>query len=253
MSSVDQQILVEYLEGGGSLYIEGAEVAYSLLGTELFSYLNVNYLGNGAAPAVEELYGEEGTFLQNMYFSFPYNSYSDYMLDELDTDTGINLMTSQDGISRVIAYSNENYRVITSSFVFGSLIDTESSTKTDLMIRYLNYLADITVETDNSAIPVPAGLYLKNYPNPFSSSGTARSAVTKFSFEIKNGQWTELVVFNLKGQLVKTLYSGNLNAGKHEIAWDGKDDNNQNISSGVYFYRLKSGVHSETKKMLLLK
>jgi len=85
-----------------------------------------------------------------------------------------------------------------------------------------------------------------NYPNPFNPS-------TNISFSLIAENTTELVIYNLKGQKVKQLVSERLAAGIHSYVWNGKDDNDKQVSSGVYFYKLTSGSFTETRKMLLLK
>jgi hypothetical protein len=86
-----------------------------------------------------------------------------------------------------------------------------------------------------------------NYPNPFNPSTTIR-------FAIKAESKIELIVYNIKGQKVRTLCSDYLTAGKHEILWNGKDEKNKNVSSGVYFYKLSVNSKTETfGKCLLMK
>jgi C1A family cysteine protease len=107
-------------------------------------------------------------------------------------------------------------------------------------------LEGFIVDADN-VITLTPELY-NNYPNPFNPT-------TTIAFELKEDSTakTELTVYNLKGQKVKQLVSEQLPAGQHSYIWNGKDDNDKQVSSGVYFYKLKSGNFSETKKMLLLK
>jgi len=57
----------------------------------------------------------------------------------------------------------------------------------------------------------------------------------------------------LNGQKIKTLVAEKLSAGKHYVDWDGKDDSGKSISSGIYFYKLKTGNQELTRKMVLLK
>jgi hypothetical protein len=81
----------------------------------------------------------------------------------------------------------------------------------------------------------------QNYPNPFNPTTTIR-------FEIPKQSNVELKVYNLLGQVVATLVSGEMKAGNHEATFDAAK-----LSSGVYFYKLVAGSFIETKKMLLLK
>ncbi|MFO7897165.1 MAG: T9SS type A sorting domain-containing protein [Candidatus Cloacimonadales bacterium] len=90
-------------------------------------------------------------------------------------------------------------------------------------------------------------LQLSNYPNPFNPT-------TTISFTtIKDRQKTEVIIYNLKGQTVKKLIEQELAAGPHSIIWNGDDAAGKTVSSGVYFYQVKTQLSSEMNKMLLLK
>lgn len=62
-----------------------------------------------------------------------------------------------------------------------------------------------------------------------------------------------LNIYNLKGQLIKTLLKDNILSGEHKLIWDGKDNQGNNVASGVYLYKLNMNGSSQIKKMLLLK
>lgn len=85
-----------------------------------------------------------------------------------------------------------------------------------------------------------------NYPNPFNPS-------TVISFSLAKTGPALIKIYNLKGQVVKTLYKGVMEAGQHKIFWNGLDNNNCPVSSGVYFCRLETGKIVHTRKMTLLK
>ena len=90
-------------------------------------------------------------------------------------------------------------------------------------------------------------MLLTNYPNPFNPS-------TTIEFSILYSSKVELSIYNIKGQKVKTLYSGIEEEGKHSILWNGKDTNDKPVSSGIYFYKLNvNGKTEAVKKCLLLK
>ena len=86
----------------------------------------------------------------------------------------------------------------------------------------------------------------QNYPNPFNPS-------TTISFNLKEAGQVTLEVYNIKGQKVRTLVNEHKDVGRYNIEWNGKNDNNQSVSSGMYFYKMKSGVYTDTKKMILMK
>lgn len=92
----------------------------------------------------------------------------------------------------------------------------------------------------------PDMLQLYNYPNPCNPS-------TTIAFTIDIPRAAKLVIFDAAGRKVSTLLDEDLGAGTHTVAWDGKNDNGDNVNSGVYFYRLTAGKESRTCKLLLLR
>ncbi len=94
---------------------------------------------------------------------------------------------------------------------------------------------------------VPDEYILKqNYPNPFNPRTTIR-------FDLPSNSQVNLVVYNVNGEVVRTLVKTNFGFGTHRIVWDGKDDLGRQVSSGIYFYRLTAGRFTSVKKMLLIK
>ncbi|MFA5499052.1 MAG: FlgD immunoglobulin-like domain containing protein, partial [Candidatus Cloacimonadia bacterium] len=94
----------------------------------------------------------------------------------------------------------------------------------------------------------------QNYPNPIVMSQVSRSSeLTKIDFSLPEAAEVSLNIYNIKGQLVKTLASGELSAGRHTVSWDGNNVNNQSVGSGVYFYRLDNGKKTINRKMLIIK
>ncbi len=95
--------------------------------------------------------------------------------------------------------------------------------------------------------PKDSKALLKNaYPNPFNPS-------TTLSFELSSPESVKIDIYNVKGQLVKSLVKGAYTAGKHSIVWDGKDNKRKSACSGIYFYKIQAGKQSQTKKMMLMK
>jgi photosystem II stability/assembly factor-like uncharacterized protein len=100
---------------------------------------------------------------------------------------------------------------------------------------------------EDEAGPETFSLY-GNYPNPFNPSTTIR-------FSVEPGKAATLEVFNIKGQKVKTLFSNKrfVAGGEQKIVWNGNNDADARVASGVYFYRLSSGERMQTRRMILLK
>ncbi len=101
-----------------------------------------------------------------------------------------------------------------------------------------------------SAAPLPTftdGVVLhQNVPNPFNPS-------TTISYELKASGQVDLQVFDVAGRLVRTLFRGSEEAGRHEKVWLGRDRAGRTVAAGVYFYRLNAGGDVETRRMLLAK
>jgi hypothetical protein len=101
---------------------------------------------------------------------------------------------------------------------------------------------------------------LGNFPNPFNPSTTITFNLTAEDVGLRSttpGQAkdVEIIIYNIKGQKVKQLDTfPNRGLGTKKVIWDGTDENERPVSSGIYFYQLKVGnQYSETKRMLLLK
>jgi len=85
----------------------------------------------------------------------------------------------------------------------------------------------------------------ENYPNPFNPT-------TTITYSLSENSRTKLVIYNTLGQEVRTLVNAPNTAGFHTVLWDGRNDNGQKISSGVYFYKLTAGTFIQTKRMMLV-
>ena len=101
-------------------------------------------------------------------------------------------------------------------------------------------------ETNNIQYSI-YNIQLRNYPNPFNPS-------TTISFSMQNNRNVKISIYNIKGQKVKQLVRNQLSSGQHSVVWNGRDENNQPVSSGIYFYQLKiDGNSREINKMILIK
>ncbi|MCD4818811.1 MAG: PKD domain-containing protein [Candidatus Cloacimonetes bacterium] len=135
----------------------------------------------------------------------------------------------------------ENFAIGFTSYVFGN---------------YPYYWDDIVISSESGRksiieeeqIPELLNIYSlsPNYPNPFNPE-------TTIDFSLKETGNVSLKVYNVKGQLVKTLVNENKEKGNHSVVWAGKDNNNRKVASGVYFYRINAGEFTDVKKMMMIK
>jgi M6 family metalloprotease-like protein len=86
-----------------------------------------------------------------------------------------------------------------------------------------------------------------NVPNPFNPT-------TMIQYELPVKSAVQLQIFDIRGRLVRRLRSGEIEAaGRHQVAWNGRDSTGRQVSSGTYFYRLEADGHQAVRRMVLLK
>jgi hypothetical protein len=109
--------------------------------------------------------------------------------------------------------------------------------------------ANIVIEplSTGDVAPIPTASSLaQNYPNPF-------NAQTMIAFNLSTSGRVQLDVYNMIGQKITTLVDGDFNSGSYNVIWNGRDASGNAVSSGIYYYRLKTNSQVETMKMTLLK
>lgn len=141
------------------------------------------------------------------------------------------------------------------TFYFGLANIPGTSSDPELLNVVCGYPSEsnpIVVSTATASIDkndlIPEVFALKqNYPNPFNPS-------TQISFDVPTGsEFISLNIYNLLGQNVKNLVNESLPAGTYTMEWDAKDMLDNPVSSGIYFYELKSETFVSRKKMLLIR
>jgi hypothetical protein len=85
-----------------------------------------------------------------------------------------------------------------------------------------------------------------NFPNPF-------TGCTWIRYVLPQSSDMKLTIYNLCGQRVKTLVSGKIQAGRHQVIWDGTDSSGKRVAPGIYFYRLEAGNFKATEKLILVR
>jgi hypothetical protein len=85
---------------------------------------------------------------------------------------------------------------------------------------------------------------LGNHPNPFTPK-------TRIEYALSANSDARITIYNAGGQLIRTLFDGQLLSGTHLIAWDGRDAQGSRVPSGTYFCRLAAGEHASTRRMTL--
>jgi hypothetical protein len=118
------------------------------------------------------------------------------------------------------------------------------------LLSYLYRGGPAPVACDQEPLPVmnsgDSVITITNYPNPFNPTTTIK-------FTLPQPGEVKLSVYNILGQQVKLLTSGQLPAGTHKVNWDSRNKDGQSVASGIYFYRLQTQDGVVAKKMVLLK
>jgi hypothetical protein len=127
---------------------------------------------------------------------------------------------------------------------------TNATDKGLFIDHFVLYGTVLTTDVDEdspftTATPKKAALH-QNYPNPFNPK-------TTINVDLPQKQHIDLKIYDVSGKLVKTLVSGEQDAGYHSIVWDGKDDTGKAVNSGVYIYRIDAENYRAIKRMILLK
>jgi hypothetical protein len=136
------------------------------------------------------------------------------------------------------AYANQPIRVAVHSLAQGTFI---------FMLDEFSIINEGgTVSLEESFSNPLENRLASNYPNPFNPE-------TEICFELKEASDVTIDVFNIKGQMIRRIAQDQYAGGVHRVVWDGKDTNRRPVSSGVYFYRMKAGTYTRTRKMILMK
>jgi len=102
------------------------------------------------------------------------------------------------------------------------------------------------VSNNDNTLATPVNILKVNYPNPF-------SGITNIEYSIKNDSPVIVEVYNVKGQVIKTLINKSQKAGSHTVIWDGTNDYGDKVSAGVYFYKINAGKYTSSRKMIMMK
>lgn len=230
---------------------ESWEVALNNGSTDLFDIHFINEAVGGCA-------GRNASFSHVFLTNDNFDSFS-YIND--------NWLTEMGQFAQAINYQNSYIIWITGSpgkifrsddggetFTLHQTIDAELKTitffgntgyifgKNNALLRYVE-----PVEASDEIMLNQNGYSLSNYPNPFNPT-------TTIDFSIQLDCIVELSVYNIKGQKIKTLLNEPSLNGNHQVIWNGTDENQKAVGSGVYFYKLLINGNPESiKKCLLLK
>ncbi|MDP8202683.1 MAG: FlgD immunoglobulin-like domain containing protein [Candidatus Tenebribacter burtonii] len=140
--------------------------------------------------------------------------------------------------------ANGQFLITWYDYCVGNILDDDGVCYNAICGQLYDFSA---LSTDEYTMPSSHSYQLSNFPNPFNPE-------TIISFSIPYESKIKLSIFNIKGQKVKQLVSNQLPSGEHSIIWNGDNDYNNPVGSGIYYYKLNvNGKAEAVKKCLLLK
>ncbi len=157
----------------------------------------------------------------------------------------------QDEWSGNVSWGFESFPVLAGQheFIWAYIKDGAVASGSDCgWIDDISFPSTSIVYAGNTQLPENCKFY-GNYPNPFNPS-------TTFSYSLANESKVKLIIFNVKGQKIRTLVNEGQSAGMHQVIWNGVNDNGKKVSSGIYFSLFdinNGGDYTSVKKVLLLK
>jgi hypothetical protein len=217
-------------------------------------YYSITYLSEYAHPyqfylpfigvedlAFIEMIADQNWRLDHIMFH-PANGAEQQELWWCDTENGFYFRYAIDygeGWGNARHYSfNEQGLLITAAY--SSSMDLNGNTKT------YTFSWDTIVPVAENVVPQMSVNLQPGYPNPFTK-------YTTIQYRLAKSSPVKVQIFNIKGQLIKTLETGLKTAGNFRLTWNGTDEQNQTVPNGVYFIRLQAGAERQTTKILKLK
>ena len=117
------------------------------------------------------------------------------------------------------------------------------------VVLFTNIDTITSIQNPDDAKQLPDAFRLsQNCPNPFNPSTTLR-----FQISPQVGELITLRVYDVMGREIKTLVNEKLSPGNYAVDWNGTDDTDRPVASGIYLYRMRSGNYTEIRKMILIR
>jgi len=235
VQAFDASLILQYVVGGITAFPVEESDLYTAPVAVVSVKVENNYL---IFNSTGDLFGFEIDIEENSNVSFGTPEFSDDLHGAYNEETG-NL-----ALCSAIAFdNNESFLKIPFS------ADKSQSIALNLTVndgQSTEYITLGTLDSTDISI-VQADYVLGNFPNPFNPETEIRLLVKNDNSQVS------VKIYNLKGEFVINLFSGEMNNGIKNIKWNGRDNNGNSVSSGIYYYKTTIENHSFVNKMLLLK
>jgi hypothetical protein len=132
-------------------------------------------------------------------------------------------------------------------------LDNTEGLESPIIFETVQFAESNNIRTINGKVTIlpERTMLMQNYPNPFNPE-------TWIPYQLAEDSPVEISIYNVKGELVRTLSLGHQSAGVYidrskAAYWDGRDNLCEKVASGIYFYRLQAGIFSSMRKLVVLK
>ncbi|MCH7762075.1 S8 family peptidase, partial [candidate division TA06 bacterium] len=255
LTPADTSILSDFLQNGGKFFITSQNLGEEIGSDPFYSdflraqFLDANANDNLLMGVTGDPIGD-GISLVIQGVNGANNADSEDRITPLPGADSVFSYTNALGTA-ALKYDSGVYKVVYFAFPFEAIHGAGSFASRDtVMARILKWF-DLSVgieEPDSGAFRKPYSEFrlFQNHPNPFHSTTLIHYALPKVSSQEKTH--VRLAVYDITGRLVETLVNQVQEPGVYKVEWEGKDQ-----PSGIYFYRLKAGDFSATRKIVVLR
>jgi hypothetical protein len=269
-NAAEQDSIKAFLRRGGNLFVSGSEIGWDLdnKGSSAdknfyHNFLKAQYIYDapdnqqGSCYTVEGLSGK--IFRDLSGITFDDGTHGTFNVDWPDvimpTEGAIGCLKFE-GVPTTQGFAGISYQgLFPEGTAEGKLVHLTipyetiypSSARQDILDRVFEFFHGdfVAIENQDEMMATQFELY-DNYPNPFNPT-------TTIHYSIPKAGKVKLSVYNVNGELVRTLEAGSKAQGNYNIRWNALDNNGMRVSAGTYFYQLIFNQQTITKKMLLLK
>jgi hypothetical protein len=261
LDSLDLAALEAHVESGGRLLLTGQNIAEDLHTRGepfLGEVLKAGWGGTKALPFVYGIDGDPVTDSLRVIITSGSKGANNQTSRDILLPLGASPMAVYDttvadeAAALRVEFPAYDAKIILLGFGFEAVnrpsADTTQATRVELMGKMLEWFSlpvGIGGEDEGPLQPPRVFSLGQNYPNPFNPS-------TTIAFTLPDKRRAELSIYSLRGARMRLLLDTELEAGRHSTVWDGRDERGVRVASGIYFYVLKAGDLSITRKMLVL-
>lgn len=238
LSSAEGDILKQYMESGGRVYMEGGDTWAFDDQTSAHEMFHIVGITDGSND-LGTLLGKDNSIMDGFDFSYEgNNNYIDHI--SADAESVLIFENTQPIYGTGVSFENDIYRTIGTSFEFAGLQDNPNSSKDELMAEILFFFGIdfIYTNTEDITSSFPG---IKSFPNPASD-------YVSFNISLPGEEAITITLYDINGSKVDDIITNKLFNDNQTIKYK-----INNIKPGIYFYNFTAGNYNITQKMVIVK